>query len=106
MDPGESAAETCARETLEETGLVVLVGRLVGVYSTPNFIFEYADGSQVQAVAMCFEAKVIGGELSKSDETTEFGYFSLAEMKKLDLMVNQMERILDAFAGKAAAFIR
>ena len=31
MDPGESAAEAYAREALEENGLIVCVGRLVGV---------------------------------------------------------------------------
>ena len=36
MDPGESAVETCAREVLEERGLVVEVDRLVGVYTTPH----------------------------------------------------------------------
>ena len=36
MDPGESAAECCAREVLEETGLIVRVGKLIGVYSTPH----------------------------------------------------------------------
>ncbi|MBT97276.1 MAG: NUDIX hydrolase, partial [Dehalococcoidia bacterium] len=30
MEPGESAEETCVRETLEETGLQVRVTRLVG----------------------------------------------------------------------------
>ena len=33
MEPGESAAEACEREVLEETGLSVRVRRLVGVYS-------------------------------------------------------------------------
>ena len=46
MDPGESVAECCAREVLEETKLVVRVGKLVGVYSSPHFIMEYADGNR------------------------------------------------------------
>ena len=44
MDPGESAAETCVREVLEETGLQVEVVRLIGLYSSPNVIIAYADG--------------------------------------------------------------
>ena len=63
MDPGESAAECCAREVLEETGLIVRVGKLIGVYSTPHRIIEYADGNRRQGLTLCFEAEVVGGEL-------------------------------------------
>lgn len=106
MDPGESAAEACAREALEETGLIVRVGRLVGVYTTPNLVIVYADGNRIQPVAFSFEAEVIGGELTLSDETTEFGYFTLDEMKHMDLMEHHLERIIDAQAGQEAAIVK
>ena len=47
MDPGESASECCVREVLEETGLRVRVTRLIGVYTSPDLIVEYADGNQI-----------------------------------------------------------
>ena len=106
MDPGESAAEACAREVLEETGLIVRVGRLVGVYTTPNLVVEYADGNRIQPVAFSFEAEAIGGELTLSDETTDYGYYSLDEMKQMDMMEHHLERIIDAHAGQEAAFVR
>ena len=106
MDPGESAVEACAREVLEETGLVVRVGRLVGVYTTPNLLMEYADGNRIQPVALNFEAEPIGGELTVSDETTEYGYFSPEEMQTIDLMEHHYERITDALAGVEAAIVR
>ena len=106
MDPGESIAECCAREVLEETGLVVSVGRLVGVYSTPNRIIEYADGNRRQGLTLSFEAKAIGGELCISDETTEFGYFSPEQMKSMDVMESNKDRLADAFAGQEGAFVR
>ena len=96
MDPGESAAECCAREVLEETGLVVSVGRLIGVYTSPHLMVEYADGNRIQPVAFSFEAEPIGGELTISDETTEYGYFSLEEMKTMDVMEHHHQRIIDA----------
>ena len=106
MEPGESAAEACAREVLEETGLEVRVGRLIGVYTTPHRIIEYADGNRIQPVALSFDAQPIGGELGLSDETTEVGYFSLPEIETMDLMEHHYERILDAIAGLDAAFVR
>ena len=106
MDPGESASECCAREVLEETGLVVSVGRLIGVYSTPHRITEYTDGNRKQALDLVFEAVRISGDLSVSDETTELGYFSPEQMKSMDVMELFHERVDDAFARKGAAFLR
>ena len=106
MEPGESAAETCARETWEETGLHVRIGRLIGIYTSPDYLIEYADGNRRQIVAMSFEDVVTGGVIGKSDETTEFDYFSFADMQQIDVMEHHVERIRDAFAGKEAAFVR
>ena len=106
MDPGESASEACVREVLEETGLDVRVTRLVGVYTSPNLIVEYADGSRVQPVAFSFEVEAIGGELGVSEETTDFGYFTLEEMETIDLMEHHKERIQDAIENRVAAVFR
>jgi 8-oxo-dGTP pyrophosphatase MutT (NUDIX family) len=106
MEPGESLPETCAREVWEETGLQVHIKRLIGVYSSPHRIIEYADGNQWQLVAHSFEAGVIGGELTLSDETTEFGYFAPGEIINLDLMEHNRERIADALSSQQNAFVR
>lgn len=106
IDPGESAAEACAREVLEETGLRVRVTHLIGVYSNPNWLVEYPDGNRVQIVALCFEAIPDEGSLTVTNEVNEFGYFTLAETEKLELMLNHHQRILDAFEGQQEAFIR
>ena len=58
LEPGESAAEACEREVLEETGLSVRTKRLVGVYSHPDQLVVYADGNKVQIVALHFEAEI------------------------------------------------
>lgn len=108
MDPGEDLAETCVREMKEETGLDVQVKRLIGIYSSPHYIAWYDKGSgdRVQIVSTVFEVELLGGELTLSDETTEFGYFSHDEIKSLDFLENQLNRVDDAFAQQKAAFIR
>jgi ADP-ribose pyrophosphatase YjhB (NUDIX family) len=106
MEAGESAAETCAREVLEETGLQVRVGRLVGIYSSPHILLVYQTGNRIQPINLCFEAEAIGGELGLSDETTEVGYFSLDEIAMMDLMENHQERIKDAFSAQTAAIVK
>jgi len=106
MDPGESAEETCVREALEETGLEVRVTKLVGIYTSPNIMVQYADGNGVQPVSFSFEAEIIGGELSLSEETTEYGYFSVNALDSLDLLEHHRQRIEDATQAQAAAFYR
>src|SRR5579859_6720427 len=83
-EPGECVEETCLREILEETGLNIQITKLVGVYSSPDFIVEYADGNRYQLIALSFAAEVIGGQLEVTDETTDYGYFTPAEIAGLD----------------------
>ena len=96
MDPGESAEETCVRETLEEVGLKVRITRLIGIYTNPNVIVEYEDENRRQPVDMTFEAEVIDGELSLTDEITDYGYFSVDSLNGLDIVELDFERIQDA----------
>ena len=106
MESGESAAECCAREVFEETGLEVEVGRLIGIYTSPDWLVAYADGNRYQVVSFCFEAKVVGGVLRLSDETLEYRYFSWQEIEQLDVIENHRGRIADAFARDSTTFVR
>lgn len=106
MEPGESAAEACAREVFEETGLRVRVRRLVGVYSNPDQLVIYPDGNKVQMVVLHFEAQVMGGELGLSNETTDFGYFTLSEIEGLEMLGRHKERIVDTLGNYPEALIK
>jgi ADP-ribose pyrophosphatase YjhB (NUDIX family) len=106
VEAGESVSEACVREVWEETGLQVRITRLAGVYSDPNKLVIYPDGNKVHIVALSFEAEIIGGKLGLSDETTEWGYFSLEEISNMELLGGHLERIKDVFTGQVAAFIK
>jgi ADP-ribose pyrophosphatase YjhB (NUDIX family) len=106
MESGESAAEACEREVFEETGLNVRVKRLVGVYSHPDQLVVYPDGNKAHVVALHFEADIIGGELGLSNETTDFGYFTLQEIEGLEMLGRHKERIIDTMANQSETFIK
>lgn len=106
MESGESAAEACEREVLEETGLSVSVKRLVGVYSHPDQLTVYSKTDKFQIVALHFEADIVGGELGLSDETSDFGYFTMEDIDDLEMLGRHKERIIDTLAKQKEAFIR
>ena len=106
MEPGESAIECCEREVLEETGLRVRIIKLSGVYTSPDWIIEYRDGHRHQLVAFSFVCETIGGRLTLSDETTEFGWFTPDEIESLDLVEHHPQRIADALVNQTETFVR
>jgi 8-oxo-dGTP pyrophosphatase MutT (NUDIX family) len=106
VEAGESVVEACEREVLEETGLSVRVKRLVGVYSHPDQLAVYPDGNKTHFIVLHFEAEILGGELGLSDETTDFGYFSMDEIEGLEMLGRHKERIHDTRINQKEAFIR
>ena len=106
MEAGESAAEACEREVWEETGLRVHLKRLVGVYSHPDQLTIYPDGNKAHIVALHFEAEVIDGEPSLSDETTDFGFFTLREIEGLEMFGRHRERVVDTLENHRQALIK
>jgi ADP-ribose pyrophosphatase YjhB (NUDIX family) len=106
MEPGESVTEACEREMWEETGLRVRVTRLLGVYSTPHRLLEYADGNRYHLVSLNFEVVWVEGQLQLSDETTAYGYFSGDEIADMDIIEPHRERIRDLWEVRDVPLIR
>jgi ADP-ribose pyrophosphatase YjhB (NUDIX family) len=106
VEAGESVSEACEREVWEETGLKVRVTRLAGVYSDPNKLIIYPDGHKAHIVALSFEAEVLEGEPGLSNETIDWGYFTLEEAAGMTMLAGHLERIRDLFGGQTAAFVK
>lgn len=102
VESGESVTEACEREVWEETSLKVRVTRLIGVYSNPDQLVIYPDGNKAFFVVLSFEAEIIAGELTLSDETTAYGYFSMQEMESLPMHGQHKNRVEDALLGGEA----
>jgi len=100
VEPGESVIEATRREVREETGYEIDLGRLIGVYSDPTQqVIAYGDGRHVQAVNLCFEARVLRqGEATTPDETLALGFFAHDELPEPFVPIHTI-RIADAAAG-------
>lgn len=65
VDVGESVEAAAVREAREETGLVVKLVRLVGVYSHPD------RDPRGHNVSVTYLAQVTGGELAAADDAAD-----------------------------------
>lgn len=85
VEPGETPGDSALREMWEETGLVVELIGILGVYGGPEFVVDYSNGDKTSYVMTVFESRIVGGNLyPRDDESTDFGYFTLDAIKALE----------------------
>lgn len=87
VEYGETVENAAVRETKEETGIVVKLKELVGVYSDPD------RDPRGHTVTVCFLGVKIGGMLESATDADDARYFELNEIKTLDLAFDH-ERII------------
>jgi len=86
VDPGERPAEAMQRECLEEAGITVEPIRIAGVFGGPEYRITYANGDEAGWVVTVFEAHIVAGDPSPSDDETQaVGWFSPEEVETLEL---------------------
>lgn len=85
MEIGETLEECAIRETKEETGLDVEITGLLGIYTDPEHVIEYADGEVRQEFAVTYLGRVVGGEIAVSRESTEVRFVGVDELAGLTM---------------------
>jgi 8-oxo-dGTP pyrophosphatase MutT (NUDIX family) len=63
VEPGETPADAAVREAWEETGLLVRLTRLVGVFGGPHYVVHYRNGDHASYVSSVFEGAIHGGKV-------------------------------------------
>ncbi len=95
MEAGETVEEAMRREVLEETGLEVQVGKLIGVYSKPL----------KQEIVITFRCFPTGGLLTETEESRACRYFNPDDLPT-NTLPKHRQRIVDARLDQAEAIVR
>ncbi|HYC20459.1 MAG TPA: NUDIX hydrolase [Candidatus Bathyarchaeia archaeon] len=77
VEYGETVEAALLREVLEETGLVVNIQSLVGVYSNPH------RDPRGHVVSVAFAAAIIGGSLAAGSDALDAMLWDIAELPPL-----------------------
>jgi hypothetical protein len=60
-------------------------GDIVGVYTDPGHVIAYSDGEVRQEFSLCFAARLVGGQLSVSDQSTEVRWMAPQAIEELPM---------------------
>jgi ADP-ribose pyrophosphatase YjhB (NUDIX family) len=93
METHESLTDSVVREVREETGYDVEVTGLVGTYTDPRHIIAYTDGEVRRQFNICYTAKITGGELAISSESTEVQFVEAGKLDDLPMHATQRLRL-------------
>jgi 8-oxo-dGTP pyrophosphatase MutT (NUDIX family) len=105
IEPGETPADAAVREAWEETGLVVRLTRLIGVFGGPDFVVHYRNGDRASYVSSVFEGAIDGGQARPDGtELHELRFVSEAESSALSVAPWAAEVLHAIFGEKTATF--
>ncbi len=105
MDLTESVPQAAVREVKEETGYDVEVTGMVGLYTDARHIMAYSDGEVRRQFNVCLTARVVGGALAVSDESTDVRWVDREEICALSMHDTQRLRIGHFLGGAASPYI-
>ncbi len=94
LDWKERAQDCCAREALEETGLTVEVGKLLGVYSDPD------RDPRGHNVTVLYDARPVGGTAKGGDDAAEARWFSEEELEDLEFAFDHRAIVTEQLARR------
>jgi 8-oxo-dGTP diphosphatase len=86
VEPGETDAQAIAREMLEETGLLVTAGPLVGAVERPG-------GGDTVLDIRDYEVTVTGGQLAAGDDAAAVRWLAPADASALPLATGLAETL-------------
>jgi 8-oxo-dGTP pyrophosphatase MutT (NUDIX family) len=86
IDPGEHPREAAARECLEEAGITVRIGEILGAFGGDLYRATYSNGDEIGFVPILYGGKIVDGEPRPDhEEIQSVGWFTLEESERLEM---------------------
>ena len=84
VEPAETPSDGAVREAWEETGLIVELTDVLGVYGGKELVIDYSNGDRASYVGTIFRGRIIGGDLRPDgEEILDLRYFSREEIQNV-----------------------
>jgi 8-oxo-dGTP pyrophosphatase MutT (NUDIX family) len=104
----ETVGQAASRECLEETGIIIEITGLVGVFSDPGHVIAYRKGGKTtevrQPINLCLRAIPTGGNLSPSpDEASEVRWVDPNDLDSYEIHPAILTRITHGLADSTPA---
>jgi ADP-ribose pyrophosphatase YjhB (NUDIX family) len=93
MEMNESLTDSVIGEVNEETGFDIEVTGIVGTYTDPRHIIAYTDGEVRRQFNIGYTARIVGGELAISSDSTEIRFVAPSEISSIQMHHTQQLRI-------------
>jgi 8-oxo-dGTP pyrophosphatase MutT (NUDIX family) len=93
MELGERPSQCAIRETREETGVLVEVTGILGIFSDPGHIVQYGDGEIRQEYEVILLARPVSGEPASNYEASEVAWVEPRGLRSLDIHPTQWRQL-------------
>ena len=105
IDPNELPADAAVRECYEETGLLVRLDGLIGIFGGSEFLTHYPNGDVTYYTTAAFRGAIVGGAHQPVDgEFAELRYYSQSECERLHMSPPSRIISRQAFASANQAY--
>ena len=101
VEVGESVLDAAVRETVEESGVLVRITGVVGLFTDPAHVVVSASGREVrQQFVVCLHARVVRGTpVPDGQETIDAAWFDPADVAELSVELGASRWITSALSG-------
>lgn len=82
---GETISQCAIRETEEETGVLVEITGILGVFSDPTHVVAYTDGEIRQEYELTLLARPVGGRPTANDEASDARWVPPGDLDALEI---------------------
>lgn len=104
MQIGESISGCCVREIKEELRLKVKIIKLIGIYTSPDCVFDFGNGIVLQPFVVAFLCRTTNNNFVTNNESVDAKWFDKKEISKLNMIPNTLQIIKYSFLESQAYF--